>query len=127
MSEDQEPVSAPLRRLGRSLLTLGRIRLELLAIEVQEEKERIAGLVLWAVLAALLAGFAVLMLLVLAVVALWDKHPLLALGAASGVLVAAAALALRQLKSLATQPSTLFQASLAELRDDAEALKRRQP
>lgn len=127
MSEDQEPVSAPLRRLGRSLLTLGRIRLELLAIEVQEEKDRIASLVLWAVLAALLAGFAVLMLLVLAVVALWDKHPLLALGAASGVLVAAAALALRQLKSLATQPSTLFQASLAELRDDAEALKRRQP
>jgi uncharacterized membrane protein YqjE len=127
VSEDQEPVSAPLRRLGRSLLTLGRIRLELLAIEVQEEKDRIASLVLWAVLAALLAGFAVLMLLVLAVVALWDKHPLLALGAASGVLVAAAALALRQLKSLATQPSTLFQASLAELRDDAEALKRRQP
>lgn len=127
MSEDQEPVSAPLRRFGRSLLTLGRIRLELLAIEVQEEKDRIARLVLWAVLAALLAGFAVLMLLVLAIVALWDSHPLLALGAASGVLVAAAALALRRLKSLATQPSTLFQASLAELRDDAEALKRRQP
>lgn len=127
MSEDQEPVSAPLRRFGRSLLTLGRIRLELLAIEVQEEKDRIASLVLWAVLAALLAGFAVLMLLVLAIVALWDSLPLLALGAATGVLVAAAALALRQLKSLATQPSTLFQASLAELRDDAEALKRRQP
>lgn len=66
---EREPVSGPLRRLGASLLTLGRIRLELLAVEVQEEKERIAGLVLWAVLAALLAGFAVLMLLVLAVVA----------------------------------------------------------
>ncbi|MCP6237395.1 phage holin family protein, partial [Klebsiella pneumoniae] len=62
---DREPVSAPLRRLGASLLTLGRIRLELLAIEVQEEKEHIAQLVLWAVLAALLAGFAVMMLLVL--------------------------------------------------------------
>ena len=53
----QEPVSAPLRRLGVSLLTLGRIRLELLAIEAQEEKERVAGLMLWAVMAALLAGF----------------------------------------------------------------------
>jgi uncharacterized membrane protein YqjE len=127
LSDDKEPVSEPLRRLGSSLLTLGRIRLELLAIEVQEEKERIAGLVLWAVLAALLAGFAVLMLLVLAVVALWDTHPLLALGAASGVLVVAAALALRQLKLLTEQPATLFQASLAELRDDADALRRRQP
>lgn len=127
VSDNQEPVSGPLRRLGTSLLTLGRIRLELLAIEVQEEKERIAGLVLWAVLAALLAGFAVLMLLVLAVVALWDSHPLLALGAASAVLVAAAGLALRQLKALTAQPATLFQASLAELRDDADALRRQQP
>ncbi len=127
MSEDQEPVSAPLRRLGRSLLTLGRIRLELLAIEVQEEKDRIANLVLWAVLTALLAGFAVLMLLVLAIVALWDSHPLLALGAATGVLLVAATLALRQLKALAAQPSTLFQASIAELRKDAAGLDQRQP
>lgn len=124
---EREPVSGPLRRLGASLLTLGRIRLELLAVEVQEEKERIAGLVLWAVLAALLAGFAVLMLLVLAVVALWDSHPLLALGAASGVLVVAAALAVRRLKALAAQPATLFQTSLAELRDDADTLHRRTP
>ncbi|MCE4555680.1 phage holin family protein [Roseateles cellulosilyticus] len=120
----QEPVSGPLRRLGASLLTLGRIRLELLAIEAQEEKERIAQLLLWAVLAALLAGFAVLMALVLAIVALWDSHPLLALGGACVVLVVAAALALRQLKSLVAQPSTLFQASIAELRDDADALHR---
>ena len=124
---DCEPVSAPLRRLGASLLTLGRIRLELLAIEVQEEKERIAQLVLWAVLAALLAGFAVLMLLVLAVVALWDHHPLLALGAASGVLLVAAGLAVRRLQALAKQPATLFQASLAELRADADTLQRREP
>nr|WP_255719501.1 phage holin family protein [Pelomonas sp. P8] len=110
--------------MGASLLTLGRIRLELLAIEAQEEKERIAQLLLWAVLAALLAGFAVLMALVLAIVALWDSHPLLALGGACVVLVVAAALALRQLKSLVAQPSTLFQASIAELRDDADALHR---
>jgi uncharacterized membrane protein YqjE len=48
LGNDKEPVSGPLRRLGSSLLTLGRIRLELLAIEVQEEKDRIAGLLLWA-------------------------------------------------------------------------------
>lgn len=82
---------------------------------------------LWAVLAALLAGFAVLMLLVLAVVALWDHHPLLALGAASGVLLVAAGLAVRRLQALAKQPATLFQASLAELRADADTLQRREP
>ncbi|MFG6430241.1 phage holin family protein [Pelomonas parva] len=125
MTDSKEPVSGPLRRLGTSLLTLGRIRLELLAIEAQEEKERIAGLALWAVLAALLAGFGLLMLLLLIVVALWDSHRLLALAAATAVLLAAAAVALAKLKGLLAQPTTLFQSSIAELREDADALRRR--
>ena len=87
MSDDKEPVSAPLRRLGASMLTLGRIRLELFAIEAQEEKERITSLLLWAVLAALLAGFGLLMVILLITVALWDSHRLLALGGGTAVLV----------------------------------------
>ena len=125
MSDTREPVSAPLRRLGASLLTLGRVRLELFAIEAQEEKERVARLLLWAVLAALLAGFGLLMLLLLVVVALWDSHRLLALGAATALLWAAAALALARARRRSAQPSTLFQASIAELREDADALRRR--
>ncbi|MCE4540162.1 phage holin family protein [Pelomonas sp. P7] len=125
MSDTKEPVSAPLRRLGTSLLTLGRIRLELLAIEAQEEKERIASLLLWAVLAALLAGFGLLMVLVLVTVALWDSYRLLALGGGTVVLVAAAIVAVLKVKALIAQPATLFQSSIAELRDDADALRRR--
>lgn len=124
MSADQEPVSAPLRRLGASLLTLGRIRLELFAIEAQEEKERIASLLLWAVLAALLAGFGLLMLLLLVTVALWDSHRLLALGGGTVVLVAAAVVAVMKVKALIAQPASLFQASIGELRADADALRR---
>lgn len=125
MSDDKEPVSAPLRRLGASLLTLGRIRLELFAIEAQEEKERIAGLLLWAVLAALLAGFGLLMLLVLVTVALWDSHRLLALGGGTLVLVVAAVFAVLKVKALIDQPASLFQSSIGELRADADALRRR--
>ena len=125
MNDSREPVSGPLRRLGTSLLTLGRIRLELLAIEAQEEKERIAGLALWAVLAALLAGFGLLMLLVLVTVVLWDSHRLLALGGGSVVLIGAAVFAVLKVKGLVEQPSTLFQSSIAELRQDADALRHR--
>lgn len=114
----------PLRRLGAALLTLGRVRLELFAIEAQEEKERIAHLLLWAVLAALLAGFGLLLLLLLVVVALWDSYRLLALGAATAVLWVAVAVALARVRRWAAQPSTLFQASLAELREDADMLRR---
>lgn len=124
MSEDQEPVSGPLRRLSASLLTLGRIRLELFAIEAQEEKDRIASLLLWAVLAALLAGFGLLMVILLVTVALWDSHRLLALGGGTVVLVVAAAVAVSKVKALIDQPATLFQASIGELRADAEALRR---
>lgn len=125
MSDEKEPVSAPLRRLSASLLTLGRIRLELFAIEAQEEKERIASLLLWAVLAALLAGFGLLMLLVLVTVALWDSHRLLALAGGTVVLVAAAVVAVLKVKALIDQPASLFQASIGELRADADALRRR--
>lgn len=125
MSDATEPVSAPLRRLGASLLTLGRIRLELFAIEAQEEKERIASLLLWAVLAALLAGFGLLMLLVLVTVALWDSYRLLALGGGTAVLVAAAVVAVLKVRELIAQPASLFQSSIGELREDAEALRRR--
>lgn len=125
MSDDKDPISGPLRRLGASLMTLGRIRLELFAIEAQEEKERIASLLLWAVLAALLAGFGLLMLLVLVTVALWDTHRLLALAGGTFVLVALAGVAVLKVKALIDQPASLFQSSIGELRADAEALRRR--
>ena len=124
MSADKEPVSAPLRRLGTSLLTLGRIRLELLAIEAQEEKERIARLLLWAVFAALLAGFGLLMAVLLITVALWDSYRLLALGGGTAVLIAAAVAAVVKVKGLIAQPASLFQSSIGELREDAQALRR---
>ncbi|WP_457323798.1 phage holin family protein [Roseateles sp. P5_E11] len=127
MSDAKEPVSAPLRRLGVSLLTLSRIRLELFAIEAQEEKERIASLLLWAVLAALLAGFGLLMGLVLITVAFWDDHRLLALGGGTVVLIAAAVVAVLKVKKLIDQPASLFQSSIGELRADAEALRRPGP
>jgi uncharacterized membrane protein YqjE len=126
LSDAQEPVSAPLRRLGASLLTLGRIRLELFAIEAQEEKERIAGLLLWAVFAALLAGFGLLLLVLLVTVALWDSHRLIALGGGTVALMAAAVFAVLKVRRLIDQPASLFQSSIGELRQDADAL-RRQP
>jgi len=124
LTDPREPVSAPLRRLGAALLTTGRIRLELLAIEAQEEKERIVSLLVWAVFAALLACFGVLMLLLLVIVAMWDSYRLQALGGAAVVLLAGAAFVVMKLKAMLAQPSTLFQASIAELREDAEVLRR---
>ncbi|MBI5257782.1 MAG: phage holin family protein [Burkholderiales bacterium] len=115
-------VSGPVRRLGASLLALLRIRLELLAIEVQEEKDRIASLLVWAVLTALMAGFGAVFVALFITVALWDTHRLAALGIAALVFVGLALLALLRVRRLVGLRSTMFQASMAELRQDGRAL-----
>jgi uncharacterized membrane protein YqjE len=117
-------VTGPVRRLGTSLLALGRIRLELLAIEVQEEKERVAGLLFWAVLTALLAGFGMVFAALAVTVALWDSHRLVALATGAGLFGVLALFGVLRLRRLAGSGSTLFKTSIAELREDAASLGR---
>lgn len=116
-------VSDSVRRLGASFLALGRIRLELLAIEVQEEKERAVAMLFWAVLGALVGGFGLVFGALLLTVALWDSHRLLALGLASGLFIALAAYGLWRVGQLSSGGATLFSASLAELASDERVLR----
>ena len=127
MSQTGEGVSGPVRRLGASLLALGRIRLELLAIEVQEEKDRIASLLLWAVLTALMAGFGAVFVAVFVTVALWDTHRLAALGVSAALFLGVAVYGVLRLRRVAGSATTLFQSSIAELRRDGAALRREPP
>lgn len=116
-------LSASARRLGASFLALGRIRLELLAIEVQEEKERAVAILFWAVLSALVGGFGLVFGALLLTVALWDSHRLLALGLSSGLFIALAAFGLWRIRHLSSGGATLFSASLAELAADERVLR----
>ena len=53
-----------------------------------------------------------------------DKFPRTAQAQQAAVLVAAAAVAVSKVKALIDQPASLFQASIGELRADADALRR---
>jgi uncharacterized membrane protein YqjE len=127
VAQTEGGVSGPVRRLGASLLALGRIRLELLAIEVQEEKDRIASLLLWSVLTALAAGFGAVFVALFVTVALWDTHRLAALGVSAAVFIAIAVVGAVRLRRLTGGGSTLFQSSIAELRKDGAALHQGPP
>jgi uncharacterized membrane protein YqjE len=120
-------VSGPVRRLAASLLALGRIRLELLAIEVQEEKDRIASLLVWAVLTALLVGFGAVFVALFVTVALWETYRLAALGVAAALFIGLAVFGVLRMRRLVAMHSTLFQSSIAELRQDSAALRRGPP
>jgi uncharacterized membrane protein YqjE len=111
-----------LRHLGASLLALGRIRLELLALDLQDERDRLAWLLFWAVLAAWSVGLALVMLVLLATVLWWDSHRLWVVGGASLLMLFVALGAVMQFKARLNQPRSLFASSLAELRQDEKAL-----
>ncbi|MBX3607331.1 MAG: phage holin family protein [Piscinibacter sp.] len=119
------PVSDSLRRLGASLLALGRIRIELFALELQEEKERLAALLFWAVLTALLAGFGLVFVALCLTVAFWDDHRVAALASFAALFLAGFGVGLLRLRRLVSQEGAPFGASLEELRADEAGLRSR--
>jgi uncharacterized membrane protein YqjE len=115
--------SGPIRRLAASFIAIGRIRLELLAIEVQEEKDRIAGMLVWAVVTAFLGCFALVFVALFITLALWDTHRLQALGGFAALFIGLALWGVLRLRQLVGTGPSLFQSTIAELRADSQALQ----
>jgi uncharacterized membrane protein YqjE len=114
---------ASLRGLATTAADLLRTRLELFKLEAHEEAGRLTGLFVWGVAAVLLMVVGATFSAVFLTVLLWDSQRLLALGIFSALFLAAAGLAIFMTLRLARQGSQLFAGSLAELRQDVEALR----
>lgn len=123
MSPDRIGSFDALRRLGAAALALGRIKLELLALEWQDEKARIAQLLVLAVVGALLGGFALIALAITLTVVLWDtSYRVLALCITTALLAAGALGSAWRAMVLLRGPSPLS-GSVGELRRDEAALR----
>jgi uncharacterized membrane protein YqjE len=113
-----------LRRLGAAVLALGRIKLELVALEWQEEKTRIAQLLLYATLGSLLAGFGLLALAITITVLLWDTpQRMLALTITTVVLGAGAAVSIWRMFKLLRPASPMLATTVSELERDEATLR----
>jgi uncharacterized membrane protein YqjE len=112
---------ASLRGLAATGLDLLRTRLELLAVEIQEEKARTVGLIVYSIATVLLLGAGVIFLAVFVTVLLWDSNRLLALGVFATLFLGGGVLCLLAARRLSTAPSGLFAGSLAELAKDRAA------
>lgn len=111
-----------LKALTASLIGILHTRLELLSVDIAEEREHLITLLLLAQAALFCFGVGVVLLALLVVVAFWETHRLLALGGAGGVfLFAGAAMAWVAVHKTRTRPR-LFAASLAELSKDRQHL-----
>jgi uncharacterized membrane protein YqjE len=112
-----------IRQLGASVLSHVAMRVELLSIEVQEEKARLARLAMSAALVSAMLIISLVMLAILVLAIYWDTPSrvtaAVTLAAGFALLTAAGAWYLSaQLK----RSTTLFATSAEELRRDAAAL-----
>ena len=116
-------ISATVGRIATNLLAMVRTRLELAAIELQEETHRLLGYLAWGVAAAFFAVVAVLLAILFVLVLFCDTHRLLAIGVMAGLFSLLGLLAYFKVRGdLVTRPP-LMAATLAELRKDAQAVK----
>jgi uncharacterized membrane protein YqjE len=120
-SSSRSGLFASLRRLAATALALAQTRLELLAVEVQEEKIRLASLLAYGAAGVILLTFGVVFLAVFLTVLLWDSNRLLVLGGGSAFLLGGGFICLLIARHHARTPSGLFAGSLAELAKDRAA------
>lgn len=97
-------------------------RLELLSVEVAEEKTRVLSLLAYGGAAFLCITTGLIFLAIFFTVLLWESNRLLVLGIFAAVFLSAGIASLALANSLARSGSKLFSASLAELRSDCDVL-----
>jgi uncharacterized membrane protein YqjE len=112
-----------MRAMLATLVALAQTRLELLAVELEQESERLVGTLLWAIVGLFCGGLAVLMMALTIVIMFWDGHRLLAAGLVAllfaGLAIAAGLVVRHRLR---TRPRFLS-ATIGELERDARALE----
>lgn len=113
---------ASLRELGGSLLSIAVTRTRLAANELEEQALRGLEILVWLVLALLLAGVTVVFAALVVVLAFWDSHPVLAAGLVALVLAGACAGAAGLAYARLRERPPLLEQTLAELKRDHDAL-----
>ena len=109
------------KQFARRLFTVGENRLELLLVEVQEERGRLLHALLLALGVAACAFLALLALNVAIVVLLWNVSPIAMLLGLAGVYALGAAWLYRRLTCL-LRDSRMLATTLDQLRKDHECL-----
>ncbi|MDO9386255.1 MAG: phage holin family protein [Thiobacillus sp.] len=111
-----------LSTLAATLVAIVHTRLELLSADLEEDRLHVLSLLVLALAALFFIGVGVVLAAILLVVAFWDSHRLLALGALAGFFLAAGVGAWAYALHKARTKPRLFAASLSELVKDRQQL-----
>ena len=115
------------RRVLVSLIEIGQTRLQLASTEVEEERLRIAELLLYATVALFFLGVGLVLASLLVVLLFWDTHRELVLAGLSGLfLLVGVGLAITWRHKARHKPK-LLATTVAELQRDRDALRAGMP
>jgi uncharacterized membrane protein YqjE len=106
-----------------SLLEIGHTRLQLASTELEEERLRVAELLLHATLALFFLGVGLVLGSLLIVLLFWESHRLLALGSVTALHLGIGAYAAVVWQKKARNKPPLLAATIAELRRDQAAFQ----
>lgn len=119
----QPGLFAALKGASATLVGIFRTRLELLAIEVEEERIRLSSLAVRAIVAIFLLGLGIVLAVATLAVLFWEQR-VFVFGLFALLTVLAGLVTLGQCISALQRPSSLFRSSLAELDKDLATLRR---
>lgn len=111
-----------LSMLAATLIAIVQTRLELLSVDLEEERAHLLSILVLILTAMFFIGVGLVLAVILLVTAFWETHRLLVLGTLSGVfLLAGIAAVVYILHKISTKPR-LFTASITELDKDRQQL-----
>jgi uncharacterized membrane protein YqjE len=113
----------PLRRLVGSALGLLQTRLELVGIELAEEKERLMGVLFLGLAAMMLVTMALISLTVLIAIAFWDTYRWQSLATITALYALAGIVCALKARASLRHAPTVFEATLAEIEKDRELFR----
>jgi uncharacterized membrane protein YqjE len=126
MSEEAghtESLLESLRNLAKTFVALVQTRIEIFASEVDEERTRLARIMVLALTGLFCIGLAVVLFVLLIAVVFWENNRLLALGVLAGLFAFGGLVALLVLRAEVRQRPKFLAATLAELRKDEKELE----
>jgi uncharacterized membrane protein YqjE len=110
-------------RIGGTLLDMARTRLELAAVEIEEETQRVIGYFVLALAALILFGIAMVLIALTVILVFWDTHRIGAAMSMAALFGAGAVIAGYRLKAGFANRPRFMSATAAELNKDLNFIR----
>lgn len=123
--ESKGGLISSLKKLSATLIAIGQTRLDLLATEIEEERERLSSILIWTFIALFFAALAVVLASLLIVVYYWESYRLIAISTLMFIFMIAAGFSWKVVCKMSKDKPRIFSATLTELSKDHEQLSTR--